>query len=823
MHSTPPVRAPRTRAAFFTLAGCLGAVAALAPHRASAQAARDGDQNERPEVREVRVLGTRALPRDEVAEALATKASACRGLLYRFTACLFTKSSAVYDRRYLDRLEFERDVVRLLVFYFKRGWRDAEVDTAVTRAGPNAVRVTFTVREGPPTRTTAVAVDDPTNTLAPREVGRLVAPKPGEPFNTLRLDSAAARVRDAYWDRGYGDAEVARPAAAVDDSADTAAARIPVRRGPLTPISRIDVLHVGSQREVKDETIRNALVVKPGDLFRRKEVARSQRALYETGLFRSALIDTAVATQAGSGETVCASQGSVNARPAAPAAAAAAPDSTKALVVCVTEAPLREARTSVGFTTADFLQVEGRYTHNYFLGGSRRLTTQAVIGNLGARGFYQALPQNVFNNPFKAVQGGTDGRFFLPTYLVGADLQQRDLGSPRNTLGVGVFASRRQSPGVFVDQGQGANATFTRLFGESTPVSLTYRFELNKVQAGDVYFCVNFGVCDGPTIGAVSSARRLSPLALTVSTGRTDNPLAPTRGLLARASVEHASAATLSQFRYNRATAEVSHYRPAPFLRGVTLATRVRGGFVRAIGTSQTTRGLGGTDNELLHPRTRFYAGGSQSVRGYGENQLGPRVLTIAPEVIRGRRISGTDTTYATDPATAGGAPECASADAASLRTCFATRRNFIGDGDFNSRPLGGTALVEVNVEARFPVWRQLFGAVFVDGGVLGERSLRDLSAGTRTITPGFGVRYRSPVGPVRVDLGIRPALRETLPVITQTSDSVGNRLVDLTAALGCEGGIGSAGCREFPQENTSGLRGIVRRLVLHLSIGEAF
>jgi outer membrane protein assembly factor BamA len=499
----------------------------------------------------------------------------------------------------------------------------------------------------------------------------------------------------------------------------------------------------------------------------------------------------------------------------------------------VLEAPLREARTSVGFTTADFVQVEGRYTHNYFLGGARRFNVQATVGNLGSRGFYQALPQNVFQNPFKRVEGGTEPQFFLPTYYAGFDVQQRDVGSPRNTLAFGLFASRRQSPGVFVDQGQGANVSATRRFGDRTPVSLAYRFELNKVRAGDVYFCVNFGVCDQPTISAVSRARRLAPLALTATTGSVDDPLSPTRGLLGRFEVEHASGFTLSDFRYNRAVVEASYYRPAPFLRRVTLAGRVRGGFVRALGGNVRTPGAGGADVELLHPRTRFYSGGAQSVRGYGENQLGPRVLTVAPGNIR----QFTDTLGNRRTVPLGG---CEGAGRNALLECFGNRqttRTFevvpgstdssfafpLDDANFTARPLGGTALVEANVEARFPVWRQLYGAVFVDMGMLGEGSLRDVSSGTRAVTPGFGVRYRSPVGPIRVDLGIRPRLQETLPVITQLTDAAGrNTLVDLTSALACGSG-GGAGCRRFPQENVSGLRGAVRRLVLHLSIGEAF
>jgi outer membrane protein assembly factor BamA len=385
---------------------------------------------------------------------------------------------------------------------------------------------------------------------------------------------------------------------------------------------------------------------------------------------------------------------------------------------------------------------------------------------------------------------------------------------------------------VFVDLGQGANVSFTRRVTERTPVSLTYRFELNRVQAGDVYFCVNFGVCDRATIGAVSRARRLAPIALVGNTGTVDDPLSPRRGVLGRFELEHASGLTLSQFRYNRALAELSYYRPSPVFRSVTLAARVRGGFVRALGEQLRAGGEGGTDFELLHPRTRFYSGGSQSVRGYGENQLGPRVLTIPPDDIRfytnraGERVL----------VPFGG---CGETNREALTECLVnrqTQRNLPGSGldttqlaypipdvRFTPRPLGGTALVEANLEARFPVWRELHGALFVDMGMLGEGSLRDVTSGTRAVTPGFGIRYRSPIGPVRVDLGIRPTLQETLPVITQTTNADGeNILVDLTSSVPCTDGA-VAGCRRYPQENTTGLRGLARRLVLHLSIGEAF
>ncbi len=823
----PPARARRARTAAVAFALTLGPAAAR-PRAAAAQTARDlKATTERPEVREVRFVGVHSVPKPILSVAVATQASQCLALIYR-PFCLFSKSPYIYQRAYLDRTELERDVVRVLVFYYKRGYRDAQVDTAVTRAGRNEVDVTFTVREGRPTLVRTLAVGDtaapagapgatpPRSRVTPAALAKLLEPRPGLPLNTLVLDSSVVRVRDAYFEQGYGNAIVAKAKIRDDTAARAADVLIPVAPGPLTPISRIDIVHLGAQHEVSDRTIRAAVGLKPGDLFRRSEVARGQRTLYESGLFRSAIIDTAVATDPATGRTVCASQAGEVARPAS-AAAGAKPDSTKALAICVAEAALREARTSFGFNTADFFQAEGRFTHNYFTGTSRRLDVQAVIGNLGSKALYRALP-GAFQNPFQAsnLPGNRDSRFFEPTYNLGVNLQQQYVGSPRNTLGLGVFASRRSSPGVYVDESEGATATFTRRLADAVNASLAYRFALTRVQAGDVYFCVNFGICDEPTIGVLQSRRKLSPVSAVVSFSRTDDPFEPTRGTQGQLTLEHASNLTLSDFKYNRAMAEVAVYHPAPAFPRVTLAARIRGGYLAAFGSSST--------NNVLQPQTRFYAGGAQSVRGYGENQLGPRTLTVAPNDILGqgtRTVNGvTTTTYSCPYAAA--SPDPNSADV--LRQCFAARRDSLGDSYFTPRALGGSALLEGNLEARVPIFGPVLGAVFVDAGALGNKSLRDLASGSIAVTPGFGVRYKSPVGPVRVDLGIRPKLVETLPVVTQYTDSAGvNRLLTLTSGRSCSTPVGALGCRNYPADSLSGLRKITGRLVLHLSIGEAF
>jgi outer membrane protein assembly complex protein YaeT len=92
----------------------------------------------------------------------------------------------------------------------------------------------------------------------------------------------------------------------------------------------------------------------------------------------------------------------------------------------------------------------------------------------------------------------------------------------------------------------------------------------------------------------------------------------------------------------------------------------------------------------------RFYAGGNNSVRGYERRHVGP-----------------------------------------------------LAGGD----PIGGRTLVTLSAEMRRAIVGNLGAALFADAGQVGLESDRlpfdDLQVGV-----GFGVRYKSPVGPIRVDLG---------------------------------------------------------------------
>jgi outer membrane protein insertion porin family len=84
----------------------------------------------------------------------------------------------------------------------------------------------------------------------------------------------------------------------------------------------------------------------------------------------------------------------------------------------------------------------------------------------------------------------------------------------------------------------------------------------------------------------------------------------------------------------------------------------------------------------------------------------------------------------------------------------FAERE--LGPKDNNNNPVGNVARSVFNVEYDYPVFGDLFGAVFLDAGGLGSSPFDDFSTGI-----GLGARYNLPVGPLRIDYGVNPSPRK--------------------------------------------------------------
>jgi outer membrane protein assembly complex protein YaeT len=75
-----------------------------------------------------------------------------------------------------------------------------------------------------------------------------------------------------------------------------------------------------------------------------------------------------------------------------------------------------------------------------------------------------------------------------------------------------------------------------------------------------------------------------------------------------------------------------------------------------------------------------------------------------------------------------------------------------LGPTDIAGNPVGGNSLLEANAELRFPIYQDFRGVAFVDAGNVYPK-IANLDPGNLYYGAGCGVRYRTPVGPVGIDI----------------------------------------------------------------------
>jgi len=86
-------------------------------------------------------------------------------------------------------------------------------------------------------------------------------------------------------------------------------------------------------------------------------------------------------------------------------------------------------------------------------------------------------------------------------------------------------------------------------------------------------------------------------------------------------------------------------------------------------------------------------------------------------------------------------------------------RRRRLGPKDPEGKPLGGEVKYEASAELRFPLWKSVEGAVFLDNGQLWRR-WNSLFDGGVEWAVGPGLALKTPVGPLRIDYAIRLSSR---------------------------------------------------------------
>jgi outer membrane protein insertion porin family len=212
-----------------------------------------------------------------------------------------------------------------------------------------------------------------------------------------------------------------------------------------------------------------------------------------------------------------------------------------------------------------------------------------------------------------------------------------------------------------------------------------------------------------PLIDRLFPEVRLSKVSASLIRDKRDDPLDPSTGTMMIVDGELAARAIGSEVGFVQTYLQGFYYHRLPSPRRIVLALGARVGLAHGF-----ARDIEGIVVQDLPASERFFAGGDTTVRGFTLDRLGDEE-TITP-------------------------------------TGF---------------PTGGNSVVVLNSELRIAVVGPLQATGFVDAGNVFLKA-SDLDFTDIRPTAGFGVMYRSPVGPIRVDLGFNLDPRELVPGVQE-------------------------------------------------------
>jgi outer membrane protein insertion porin family len=205
----------------------------------------------------------------------------------------------------------------------------------------------------------------------------------------------------------------------------------------------------------------------------------------------------------------------------------------------------------------------------------------------------------------------------------------------------------------------------------------------------------------------------VNTIGLTNTLDFRESPLVSPRGFLIGNTVDLASNAFGSDIEFIRGTIRTGYYLPfgpKPLTPGVvedkpgtplqrwfqqsSIAFGARAGIIHSLTVS------GPEEATAIPIDERFFNGGSDTVRSFGERDLGPH--------------------------------------------------------DNHGHPVGGEFFTVFNIEYTFPIYGELHGALFTDAGNLLPTSEQP-GVNDMRYALGAGLRYKLPIGPIRLDYGVNP------------------------------------------------------------------
>ncbi len=610
----------------------------------------------------------------------------------------------VYDSNLLSR-----DLERIERFYRAEGYYDVKVVAArVQPVGERQVEIEVHVTPGPRVTIRSVKSDaaavlqlSPEATFA---YAKVRPPTLGQPFTESRLDRYETALLRTLKESGYAYAKVSVKAT-VDLNARAADIAVEMKPGKLARFGEVRVVGL---KQIPENKVRASLSLKQGDRYSEEEQADAKEALENMQLFTRVEV------------TPDLSNPEVSDVP---------------LLVTLQEDQLRKL-TLGGGSIIDALKLEvhvrSGWEHKNFLGGARKL-------NIDVTGGVDLYPNRLENLDRLWIRPTND--FWVLDSAV--TLEQPALFNGRTKGTVKAAYSRRP---VLYTLGSEDDPREQLVIGYNKPsgqLGLERSFVGQRILLRPSYnvearvpFMYQGAIPDGLRTVWVSYPRLFAlfqALPGDISSDRSKRDFS----VSFRNTVELAGL-SLGGTRYLGGS--VSDVKVEPELRGVaplfprrshpeqkvgdlTIAARVKFGFLIAPDYGESLHSgqdQGNTDDQQKLLSRAFYSGGATSNRGYAQNAISPHgpVGFLVPTSIN-----------------------CSAPGNENKPGCI--------------RPLGGFTQWEASLELRYSALYPVTLVLFADAADV-SRDIGRLQFKYPHLSVGPGVRYDSPVGPIRLDLGIR-------------------------------------------------------------------
>ncbi len=181
-----------------------------------------------------------------------------------------------------DREKYQEDQAKLLDFFRKEGFRDAEVlrDSISYANNKEDMYIDIWVREG--IRYFFGDITWEGNDLYTKEqLNGYLDFKKGDVYNKEKVEKAVfERIGSLYYDSGYIFAQITPQEKPV--TADTVDIHFRIVEGNAVKVNKI---HITGNTKTKEKVIRRELRIRPGDTFSREALIRSQREIFILNYF----------------------------------------------------------------------------------------------------------------------------------------------------------------------------------------------------------------------------------------------------------------------------------------------------------------------------------------------------------------------------------------------------------------------------------------------------------------------------------------------------------------------------------------------------------